>query len=34
MNELQFPNFGNPNLGPEKSQSMDVGLTQISSPNN
>ena len=28
MNELFFPNFGNPNLGPEKSQSMDVGIDQ------
>ena len=28
MNELYFPNFGNPNLGPEKSQSMDVGIDQ------
>ncbi len=28
MNELYFPNFGNPNLGPEKSQSMDVGVDQ------
>ncbi len=29
MNELYFPNFGNPNLGPEKSQSMDVGVDQF-----
>jgi vitamin B12 transporter len=28
MNELFFPNFGNPNLGPEKNQSMDVGVDQ------
>ena len=28
MNELYFPNFGNPTLGPEKSQSMDVGIDQ------
>ena len=28
MNELYFPNFGNPNLGPEKSQSLDVGIDQ------
>jgi vitamin B12 transporter len=28
MNELYFPNFGNPNLGSEKSQSMDVGIDQ------
>lgn len=28
MNELFFPNFGNPNLGPEKNQSMDVGIDQ------
>ena len=28
MNELYFPNFGNPNLGPEKNQSMDVGIDQ------
>jgi len=29
MNELYFPNFGNPHLGPEKSQSMDVGVDQF-----
>jgi vitamin B12 transporter len=29
MNELFFPNFGNPNLGPEKNQSMDVGIDQF-----
>ena len=29
MNELNFPNFGNPLLGPEKSQSMDVGIDQF-----
>lgn len=28
MNELYFPNFGNPSLGPEKSRSMDVGIDQ------
>ena len=28
INQLFFPNFGNPNLGPEKSQSLDVGLEQ------
>jgi vitamin B12 transporter len=28
MNELFFPNFGNPNLGPEKNQSMDMGVDQ------
>lgn len=28
MNELFFPNFGNPQLGPEKSQSMDAGVDQ------
>lgn len=28
MNELYFVNFGNPNLGPEKNQSMDVGIDQ------
>jgi vitamin B12 transporter len=28
MNELFFPNFGNPTLGPEKSQSYDVGVDQ------
>ncbi|HXF92334.1 MAG TPA: TonB-dependent receptor [Nitrospiraceae bacterium] len=28
LNQLFFPNFGNPNLGPEKSQSMDVGVDQ------
>jgi len=28
MNELYFPNFGNPNLGPEKNQSMDAGIDQ------
>jgi vitamin B12 transporter len=29
MNELYFPNFGNPLLGPEKSQSMDAGVDQF-----
>jgi vitamin B12 transporter len=28
INELFFPNFGNPNLKPEKSQSFDVGIDQ------
>jgi vitamin B12 transporter len=28
INELFFPGFGNPNLGPEKSQSFDVGVDQ------
>jgi vitamin B12 transporter len=28
INQLFFPNFGNPTLGPEKSQSMDVGIDQ------
>lgn len=28
MNELYFPNFGNSQLGTEKSQSMDVGIDQ------
>lgn len=28
LNELFFPNFGNPNLGPEKSQSFEVGMDQ------
>ena len=28
VNDLFFPNFGNPNLGPEKSQSFDVGVDQ------
>lgn len=28
MNELYFPNFGNSNLGPEKNQSMDMGVDQ------
>jgi vitamin B12 transporter len=28
INQLFFPNFGNPNLGPEKSQSLDVGVDQ------
>ncbi len=28
INELFFPNFGNPNLKPEKSQSLDVGVDQ------
>lgn len=28
LNQLFFPNFGNPNLGPEKSRSMDVGIDQ------
>ena len=29
INELFFPNFGNPNLEPEKSQSLDVGIDQF-----
>lgn len=29
MNELYFPNFGNPQLGAEKSRSMDVGVDQF-----
>ncbi|MGH7255168.1 MAG: TonB-dependent receptor plug domain-containing protein, partial [Nitrospirales bacterium] len=29
INELFFPNFGNPNLQPEKSQSFDVGVDQF-----
>ncbi|MDH5576110.1 MAG: TonB-dependent receptor, partial [Nitrospirota bacterium] len=28
INELFFPDFGNPNLQPEKSQSLDVGVDQ------
>ena len=28
LNQLYFPNFGNPDLKPEKSQSMDVGVDQ------
>jgi vitamin B12 transporter len=28
INQLFFPDFGNPDLKPEKSQSMDVGLDQ------
>jgi vitamin B12 transporter len=28
INELFFPNFGNPDLKPEKSQSLDVGVDQ------
>lgn len=28
INQLAFPNFGNPNLAPEKSQSFDVGVDQ------
>src|SRR5439155_2061652 len=28
INQLFFPNFGNPNLQPEKSQGMDAGLDQ------
>src|SRR5262249_8716818 len=28
INELFFPNFGNPNLRPEKSQGGDVGIDQ------
>jgi vitamin B12 transporter len=28
INQLYFPNFGNPNLKPEKSQSMDFGIDQ------
>ena len=28
LNDLFFQGFGNPNLKPEKSQSMDVGIDQ------
>jgi vitamin B12 transporter len=28
LNQLYFPNFGNPDLKPEKSQSMDIGIDQ------
>ena len=28
INQLFFPGFGNPNLKPEKSQSMDIGIDQ------
>jgi vitamin B12 transporter len=28
INDLFFPNFGNPNLGPEKSQGADIGVDQ------
>src|SRR2546430_3152669 len=28
INELFFPNFGNPNLQPEKSQGLDVAVDQ------
>ena len=28
INQLFFPNFGNPNLKPERSQSMDIGVDQ------
>jgi vitamin B12 transporter len=28
INQLFFPNFGNPNLGPEKSQGLDIGVGQ------
>ena len=28
LNQLYFPNFGNPDLKPEKSQSMDIGVDQ------
>lgn len=28
LNELFFPNFGNPNLGPEKSQTFEWGVDQ------
>ncbi|HZR82268.1 MAG TPA: TonB-dependent receptor [Candidatus Binatia bacterium] len=28
FNELYFPNFGNPNLGPERSSEWDAGLDQ------
>ena len=28
INDLFFPNFGNPNLGPEKSQGTDIGVDQ------
>ena len=28
VNQLYFPNFGNPDLKPEKSQSMDIGVDQ------
>ncbi|MEN8217892.1 MAG: TonB-dependent vitamin B12 receptor [Pseudomonadota bacterium] len=27
FNELYFPNYGNPNLNPEKSQSLEIGLS-------
>ena len=29
INELYFPNYGNPNLKPEKSQSFDIGIDQV-----
>ncbi len=29
INDLFFPNFGNPNLQPEKSKSLDVGVDQF-----
>ncbi|RMH08824.1 MAG: TonB-dependent receptor [Nitrospirae bacterium] len=29
INDLFFPNFGNPNVQPEKSQSFDVGIDQF-----
>lgn len=29
INEFFFPEFGNPNLQPEKSQSLDVGIDQL-----
>ncbi len=31
FNELYFPNFGNPNLNPEKSQSVEIGLSATTS---
>lgn len=33
INQLYFPNFGNPNLRPERSQSMDVGIDQYLAKN-
>ena len=29
LNELFFPNFGNPNLGPEKSRTFEWGVDQV-----
>ena len=28
FNELFYPNFGNPNLGPEQSNEWDAGLSK------